>query len=205
MVCPVLCPQCGNTVHEQRSCRLEYALVTHAWTDAATRSTVCLSQTDCAPIYVVGAADFSNVIKPTQLEKLAEADEHEVVQEVQEYFADYLAQGPSLVTFGITGCVDPGDPRKWNGVQKLARTCDGLMVGDASPFLDFLVFPSLRVCSLHFVCISLFPGLLCAPISRPFFLDCFYFITLWGVETLLDRISANLNRRLLRTAWQLLL
>jgi len=70
---------------------------------------------------------FSNMIKPAQLEKLAEADEHEVVQEVQEYFADYLAQGPNLVTFGITGCVDPSNARKWNGVQKLARTCDGLM------------------------------------------------------------------------------
>ena len=49
---------------------------------------------------------FSNIIKSTQLERLAEADEHEVVQEVQEYFADYLACGSSLVTFGLQGCVD---------------------------------------------------------------------------------------------------
>jgi len=57
---------------------------------------------------------FSNIIKSTQLERLAEADEHEVVQEVQEYFADYLACGSSLVTFGLHGCVDSSNPAKWN-------------------------------------------------------------------------------------------
>jgi hypothetical protein len=144
------------------------------------------------------------VIKPTQLEKLAEADEHEVVQEVQEYFADYLAQGPSLVTFGITGCVDPGDPRKWNGVQKLARTCDGLMVGDAAPISNFQrVLPFVPVHFILFTCpyIRVYFAL---PYHVPFFLNCFY-LSLFMASTLLDRISANLNGRLLRIAWQLLL
>ncbi|ORY76290.1 Sec1-like protein [Leucosporidium creatinivorum] len=32
---------------------------------------------------------FTNVLKKSQIERLAEADEHELVREVQEYFADY--------------------------------------------------------------------------------------------------------------------
>lgn len=48
---------------------------------------------------------FSNILKPTQLERIAEADEHEVVREVQEFFADYLALGPQLVTFNMKCCL----------------------------------------------------------------------------------------------------
>ncbi|KAI5479482.1 vacuolar protein sorting-associated protein 45 [Pseudohyphozyma bogoriensis] len=32
---------------------------------------------------------FTNILKKSQIERLAEADEHELVREVQEYFADY--------------------------------------------------------------------------------------------------------------------
>lgn len=40
----------------------------------------------------------------------------QVVREVQEFFADYLAIGPHLITFNLPGCVggDQGDPRKWD-------------------------------------------------------------------------------------------
>ncbi|KZS92896.1 vacuolar protein sorting-associated protein 45 [Sistotremastrum niveocremeum HHB9708] len=39
---------------------------------------------------------FSNVLTKTAIERLAEVDEHEVVREVQEYFADYCPILPSL-------------------------------------------------------------------------------------------------------------
>ncbi|KIJ54233.1 hypothetical protein M422DRAFT_153815 [Sphaerobolus stellatus SS14] len=39
---------------------------------------------------------FSNILTKTAIERLAEADEYEVVREVQEYFADYAPILPSL-------------------------------------------------------------------------------------------------------------
>ena len=34
---------------------------------------------------------FSNIIKKSSLERMAEADDHEVVKQVQEFYADFLA------------------------------------------------------------------------------------------------------------------
>src|SRR5947207_3663403 len=34
---------------------------------------------------------FSNIVKKSSLERMAEADDHEVVKVVQEFYADYLA------------------------------------------------------------------------------------------------------------------
>src|SRR5579862_1823661 len=34
---------------------------------------------------------FSNIVKKSSLERMAEADDHEVVKSVQEFYADYLA------------------------------------------------------------------------------------------------------------------
>ncbi|CAI5734270.1 unnamed protein product [Hyaloperonospora brassicae] len=44
---------------------------------------------------------FSNIVPPEALAKLAEADETEVVAQVQEYYADYLAVNDSLFDFGL--------------------------------------------------------------------------------------------------------
>ena len=44
---------------------------------------------------------FSNIAPPEALEKLAEADETEVVAQVQEYYADYLAVNDSLFDCGL--------------------------------------------------------------------------------------------------------
>eukprot|EP00053_Salpingoeca_punica_P013500 m.122115 g.122115 ORF g.122115 m.122115 type:complete len:553 (+) comp16218_c0_seq1:187-1845(+) len=49
---------------------------------------------------------FSNVLKPTMLEKLAEADEHELVVEIQEYFPDYLAVNRWLINFNLKSVLD---------------------------------------------------------------------------------------------------
>ncbi|KAL7414882.1 Sec1 family-domain-containing protein [Mrakia frigida] len=44
---------------------------------------------------------FSNVLTKSAIEMLAQADEFEVVREVQEYFADYLSLLPSLFTLSL--------------------------------------------------------------------------------------------------------
>lgn len=48
--------------------------------------------------------DFSNIIAKADVKLLAESDEQEVVREVHEYYADYLAISPHLFSLGITGC-----------------------------------------------------------------------------------------------------
>ncbi|KAF2142955.1 uncharacterized protein K452DRAFT_269557 [Aplosporella prunicola CBS 121167] len=44
---------------------------------------------------------FSNIIRKSSLERLAEADDHEVVRAVQEYFADYLVINPDLMSLNL--------------------------------------------------------------------------------------------------------
>ncbi|KAE9003270.1 Vacuolar protein sorting-associated protein 45 [Phytophthora rubi] len=48
---------------------------------------------------------FSNILPVEALEKLAEADEKEVVVQIQEYYADYLAVNDSLFDFGLHNSV----------------------------------------------------------------------------------------------------
>ncbi len=65
---------------------------------------------------------FSNILKPDQLERLAEADEHEVVAEVHEFFADVLAVNPHLFTLNLPAVVCDN---AWRPVA-LDRTVQGL-------------------------------------------------------------------------------
>jgi len=44
---------------------------------------------------------FSNIIRKSSLERLAEADDHEVVKAVQEYFADYIVINPDLMSLNL--------------------------------------------------------------------------------------------------------
>ncbi|KAI9493739.1 Sec1-like protein [Zychaea mexicana] len=46
---------------------------------------------------------FSNTLNKSDIERLAEIDEHEVVREVQEYFGDYLAINSDLFSLGMDG------------------------------------------------------------------------------------------------------
>ena len=46
--------------------------------------------------------DFSNALQKSAIERLAEGDFHEVVREVQEYFADYIAVNPDLYQINVT-------------------------------------------------------------------------------------------------------
>ncbi|OJJ43747.1 hypothetical protein ASPZODRAFT_135767 [Penicilliopsis zonata CBS 506.65] len=44
---------------------------------------------------------FSNIIRKSSLERLAEADDHEVVRAVQEHFADFIVVNPDLGSLGL--------------------------------------------------------------------------------------------------------
>jgi len=44
---------------------------------------------------------FSNFVRDGQLQQLAEADEHEVVQQIHEYYADYLSVTQELVSLNV--------------------------------------------------------------------------------------------------------
>ncbi|WVQ98586.1 hypothetical protein IAU59_005715 [Kwoniella sp. CBS 9459] len=52
---------------------------------------------------------FSNTLTKSQIEEMATVDEFEVVKEVQEYFADYLAQYPSHFSLTQAMLSDGGD------------------------------------------------------------------------------------------------
>ncbi|RPA86129.1 Sec1-like protein [Ascobolus immersus RN42] len=72
---------------------------------------------------------FSNVVKKSSLERLAEADDHEVVRVVQEYFADYLVINPDLFSLDIIGPrrrIWYDGPDTWN-VESLNRSCEGIL------------------------------------------------------------------------------
>ncbi|XP_005107406.1 vacuolar protein sorting-associated protein 45 [Aplysia californica] len=47
---------------------------------------------------------FSNVISKQDIKVLAEADDQEVVREVQEFYGDYIAVNPHLFSLNLVGC-----------------------------------------------------------------------------------------------------
>lgn len=65
---------------------------------------------------------FSNVISKQDVKVLAEADDQEVVREVQEFFGDYVAVTPHLFTLNITGCCQG---MNWS-MDALNRSTQGL-------------------------------------------------------------------------------
>uniref|UniRef100_A0A8V8TNG0 Vacuolar protein sorting-associated protein 45 n=1 Tax=Homo sapiens TaxID=9606 RepID=A0A8V8TNG0_HUMAN len=56
------------------------------------------------PKYTIYFIYFSNVISKSDVKSLAEADEQEVVAEVQEFYGDYIAVNPHLFSLNILGC-----------------------------------------------------------------------------------------------------
>ncbi|OWF48430.1 vacuolar protein sorting-associated protein 45-like [Mizuhopecten yessoensis] len=65
---------------------------------------------------------FSNVISKQDVKVLAEADDQEVVREVQEFFGDFIAVNPHLFTLNILGC---SQALNWSP-SSLTRTTQGL-------------------------------------------------------------------------------
>ncbi|KAL2351824.1 vacuolar protein sorting-associated protein 45 [Cryomyces antarcticus] len=69
---------------------------------------------------------FSNIIRKSALERLAEADDHEVVRAVQEYFADYLVINPDLMTLDLGQRLWGHSPDLWNQ-DSLQRSTEGVL------------------------------------------------------------------------------
>lgn len=72
---------------------------------------------------------FTNVVKKSSLERLAEADDHEVVRLVQEHFADFIVINPDLFSLGIElpeQRVWSNSPDTWNA-DALQRSATGLL------------------------------------------------------------------------------
>ncbi|XP_025898972.1 vacuolar protein sorting-associated protein 45 isoform X1 [Nothoprocta perdicaria] len=74
------------------------------------------------PKYSVYFIYFSNVISKSDVKSLAEADEQEVVAEVQEFYGDYIAVNPHVFSLNLLGCCQG---RSWDPAQ-LSRTTQGL-------------------------------------------------------------------------------
>lgn len=71
--------------------------------------------------------DFSNIVKKSSLERLAEADDHEVVRAILEYFADYLVINPDLMSLDLgypKQRIWSSGPDQWNA-DVLQRTTEG--------------------------------------------------------------------------------
>ncbi|KAF1809274.1 Sec1-like protein [Eremomyces bilateralis CBS 781.70] len=72
---------------------------------------------------------FSNIIKKSSLERLAEADDHEVIRAVQEYFADYLVINPDLYSLDLwypQNRIWGTSPELWNP-DALQRSTEGIL------------------------------------------------------------------------------
>lgn len=72
---------------------------------------------------------FSNVVKKSTLERLAEADDHEVVKLVQEYFLDYVVINPDLFSLNMSLPMHrlwSGNPDTWN-TDSLQRATEGII------------------------------------------------------------------------------
>ncbi|MCJ1247812.1 vacuolar protein sorting-associated protein 45 [Trapelia coarctata] len=72
---------------------------------------------------------FSNVIRKSSLERLAEADDHEVVRSVQEYFADYVVVNPDLFVLNLgfpKQRLWSNNPDIWNP-DALQRIAEGII------------------------------------------------------------------------------
>lgn len=86
---------------------------------------------------------FSNILKDTQLHMLADSDEHEVVQQLQEFYADFVALDPYHFTLNMAAnhmymlpaVVDP------SGLQHF---CDRVVEGISAVFLALKRRPIIR-------------------------------------------------------------
>ncbi|XP_065509826.1 vacuolar protein sorting-associated protein 45 isoform X1 [Caloenas nicobarica] len=74
------------------------------------------------PKYSIYFIYFSNVISKSDVKALAEADEQEVVAEVQEFYGDYIAVNPHVFSLNLLGCCQG---RHWDPAQ-LSRSTQGL-------------------------------------------------------------------------------
>lgn len=85
---------------------------------------------------LINSTDFSNIIAKADIKLLADSDEQEVVREVHEYYADYLAINPHLFSLGITGCAQGKVSKFFNKINKILSSCFVLNFNMNSFFLQ---------------------------------------------------------------------
>ncbi|CAI4211431.1 unnamed protein product [Parascedosporium putredinis] len=88
------------------------------------------------PLYGEYYLFFTNIVKKSSLERLAEADDNEVVKVVQEHFADFIVINPDLFSLGFSAPQHRlwgSTPDAWNP-NVLQRSTEGIM---ANMFLNF--------------------------------------------------------------------
>ncbi|CAD5234787.1 unnamed protein product [Bursaphelenchus xylophilus] len=90
-----------------------------------------------SPKYVQYYIYFSNIISKADVKLIAEADEHETVREIQEFYADMIPLAPHLGVLGIRDCYE----NAFNLSTILFRRC---LHGLASLMLSFRTKPSIR-------------------------------------------------------------
>lgn len=81
------------------------------------------------PKYSTYSLFFTNALKKSDIERLAEADEHDVVKEVQEYFADYVPINPALFSLNFSSPplkLWANTPHEWDN-SALDRHTSGLV------------------------------------------------------------------------------
>eukprot|EP00249_Psilotum_nudum_P018464 c26818_g1_i2 orf=120-1817(+) len=86
---------------------------------------------------------FSNILKTSHIQILADADEHEVVQQVQEFYADFVAVGPYHFTLNLPSkhmylLPTVADP------QSMQQICDRIVDGISAVFLALKKRPIIR-------------------------------------------------------------
>lgn len=82
-----------------------------------------------APKYGEYHLFFTNIIRKSSLERLAEADDHEVVRVVQEQFADFIVINPDLCSLNLGFPLSrlwSNSPDVWNS-DALQRTTEGVI------------------------------------------------------------------------------
>lgn len=73
--------------------------------------------------------DFSNLVRKSQIERMAEVDDYEVVTQVHEFYADYLANRSDLYSFGLLAPnyrISGDSLGMWDG-STFDRTVEGLV------------------------------------------------------------------------------
>ncbi|TPX68347.1 hypothetical protein SpCBS45565_g03173 [Spizellomyces sp. 'palustris'] len=72
---------------------------------------------------------FSNTLRKSDIERLAEVDEHEVVREVQEYYADFLSINSDLFSLNLAAPQSPlfvENLNTWD-TRTFSRTTEGIL------------------------------------------------------------------------------
>jgi len=84
-----------------------------------------LAEELAAPLYAEYHLFFTNTLKDSQLKTLADADHHEVVRQVQVFYADIFPLTPELFTLNIESCIPAGGQAHMSSL--VGQMSDGLI------------------------------------------------------------------------------